>query len=305
MASFSVIVPNYNHGKFLDERIRSILSQTYQDFEIILLDDGSTDNSREILEQYRGHPSVSHMLFNEVNSGSPYHQWQRGIELASNEWIWIAESDDSAHPQFLQKCIDRMNDFPSAAMICVQSTWINESGEAWFTRQTGFEKEGCRNGESILRDYMIHENQVKNASAVVFPKKNISHEELENISRYTWCGDWALWNLLLSKGDFVFISEPLNYFRRHDKASSGLSYKQGLLYKEGLPLSLHYQDKSNAGILTRLKALFTWSGHLYHQYKSPKRKAGLFLFAPLYYCVLMHLALPVIALWHLYKKLFR
>ncbi len=69
MPTVSVIVPNYNHASFLKQRINSILEQTYQDFELILLDDCSTDNSREILEQYRSNPHVSHIAHNEINSG--------------------------------------------------------------------------------------------------------------------------------------------------------------------------------------------------------------------------------------------
>ena len=66
----SVIVPNYNHASFLKQRIDSILNQTFQDFELIILDDCSTDNSREIIETYRNHLKVSHIIYNTENSGS-------------------------------------------------------------------------------------------------------------------------------------------------------------------------------------------------------------------------------------------
>src|SRR6185312_2167115 len=102
MPIVSVIVPNYNHAKFLDQRIDSIINQTYQQFELIILDDCSTDNSREIIEQYRMHPKVSKIVFNEVNSGSPFEQWEKGIGLATGEYIWIAESDDYADERFIE-----------------------------------------------------------------------------------------------------------------------------------------------------------------------------------------------------------
>ena len=86
----SVIIPNYCHARYLKERIESILAQSYQDFELIILDDCSTDNSREIIEQYRSNPRVKHIVYNEQNSGSPFVQWQRGFTLASGEYIWIA-----------------------------------------------------------------------------------------------------------------------------------------------------------------------------------------------------------------------
>ena len=77
MIRFSVIVPNYNHGAFLEERIQSILNQTYPHYELILLDDASSDSSRSMIESYRSHPRVKAIDINTVNSGSVFLQWQK------------------------------------------------------------------------------------------------------------------------------------------------------------------------------------------------------------------------------------
>ncbi len=68
----SVILPNYNHAKYLPQRIESILNQTYQNFELIILDDCSSDNSREVIERYKDNPRISKIIFNEKNSGSRF-----------------------------------------------------------------------------------------------------------------------------------------------------------------------------------------------------------------------------------------
>lgn len=70
----SVIIPNYNHALFLKQRIDTVLNQTFQDFEVIILDDCSTDSSREIIEQYRGHSKISNIIFNDKNSGGVFKQ---------------------------------------------------------------------------------------------------------------------------------------------------------------------------------------------------------------------------------------
>ena len=101
----SVIVPSYNHAQYLEARIESILNQEFEDFEVILLDDLSPDHSAEILERYRNHPKVSHCIINEKNSGSTFFQWNKGIQLAKGELIWIAESDDIAAPKFLEELV--------------------------------------------------------------------------------------------------------------------------------------------------------------------------------------------------------
>jgi glycosyltransferase involved in cell wall biosynthesis len=77
----SIIVPNYNHARFLRQGLDSILHQTFQDFELILLDDCSMDNSRAILAEYRWDPRIQ-MQFNEENSGSTFKQWNKGVKLA-------------------------------------------------------------------------------------------------------------------------------------------------------------------------------------------------------------------------------
>ena len=106
----SVILPNYNHAKYLDERIQSILNQTYCNFELIILDDCSPDNgaSKAVIERYRGNAHISHIIYNERNGGLTFQQWHKGIELARGNLIWIAESDDKCHRQIQAGLMDRM-----------------------------------------------------------------------------------------------------------------------------------------------------------------------------------------------------
>jgi glycosyltransferase involved in cell wall biosynthesis len=96
MINFSVIIPNYNHAEFLEQRIDSVLKQSLPPYEVIILDDGSTDQSARILESYANHPLISRIILNNKNSGSPFIQWAKGIRMATAGWIWIAESDDVA-----------------------------------------------------------------------------------------------------------------------------------------------------------------------------------------------------------------
>ena len=120
MVKISVVIPNYNHSRFLSKRIESVLKQTFQDFELILLDDGSTDNSRSILSGYADDPRVR-IKFNEVNSGNPFKQWNQGVNLACGEYVWIAESDDYANEQLLGKLAACLDAQPSAAFAYCRS----------------------------------------------------------------------------------------------------------------------------------------------------------------------------------------
>ncbi|MFQ8758023.1 MAG: glycosyltransferase family 2 protein [Alistipes putredinis] len=99
------------------QRIESILQQTFQDFELILLDDCSTDGSREILERYRNHPKVSGIFYNERNSGSPFKQWKKGLSKATGDYVWIAESDDFSSPCFLERCVRILDTRPDCSIV--------------------------------------------------------------------------------------------------------------------------------------------------------------------------------------------
>jgi cellulose synthase/poly-beta-1,6-N-acetylglucosamine synthase-like glycosyltransferase len=92
MPKVSVIIPNYNHARYLRQRIESVVGQTYQDFEVILLDDCSTDESRSIIDEYARDPRVR-IEFNQKNSGNTFKQWNKGVKLARGEYVWVAESD--------------------------------------------------------------------------------------------------------------------------------------------------------------------------------------------------------------------
>ena len=124
----SVIVPNYNHARFLDERMESILGQTYQNFEVIILDDVSTDNSREVIEKYRNDPRVSQIVYNDENSGSPFKQWNKGFRLAEGELVWIAESDDSCERMMLERLVHCFEEYPDLSYAFAHSVSVDENG---------------------------------------------------------------------------------------------------------------------------------------------------------------------------------
>ncbi|MEX1239155.1 MAG: glycosyltransferase [Cyclobacteriaceae bacterium] len=219
MPEVSVILPNYNHAKYLPERINSILRQTFRDFELIILDDCSMDNSREIIETFRGEPRITHLIYNEENSGTTFKQWNKGIALASSGYIWVAESDDRCEPDFLEKAVEKMKAHPSAGIVYAQSTEVDEvnggkflsfSQHPRFSNQ--FNASYFNVGVNEIRDKLIYENTIPNASGVLF-KKEIYYACGGADESMRLCGDWMLWSKMLSISDVYFIAEPLNYFR--------------------------------------------------------------------------------------------
>ena len=219
----SVIIPCYNHADYLEARIESVLNQTYKKFEIIILDDCSNDNTAEILTQYAKHPLVKHCIFNKENSGSTFHQWNKGIALAQGDLIWIAESDDVAHEDFLKIMVQQFEHNDNLRLAYSQSYRMNAQGELTGTWKTHtddidvqqFEHSFSMCGLDFIKRYFKEKNIIPNASAVVFKKSSFYDMGAAN-PELKYIGDWDLWYRLLSQGDIYYHHECLNYFRYHD-----------------------------------------------------------------------------------------
>ena len=222
----SIIVPNYNHAKFLKQRLDSVFNQTVQGFEVILLDDASTDDSVSILEAYKDHPKVSHLICNVINSGSPFKQWQKGINLAKGDFIWIAESDDYCELNFLETLLLLLE--PHIGVYYAQTKDVDEKNKEVYNRinytkvfkPNIWETNFWLKGKDFVAKYFLVKNVMPNASAVIF-KRGLLHPQVfnDNLMQMRMCGDWLFWVKLCKQTNIKFCSTTLNYFRHH-KASS-------------------------------------------------------------------------------------
>lgn len=233
----SVIIPNYNHAQYLNQRIDSVLNQTYQNFEIIILDDCSKDNSREIINAYKNNNKITHIIYNKNNSGSTFKQWEKGISLAKGEYIWIAESDDCADISFLEKIMHSFSTYKSNVCFS-QSKLIDENNDVLSEKLQILEGSTSLYKEFLLNK-LLYGNSIYNASMVVFEKEYVSQTIWNDISKLKFCGDWLFWVQVISRSQGIIseVKEPLNYFRVHSSNVSGKSEVRGLTFLEGFPIS--------------------------------------------------------------------
>lgn len=225
----SVIIPNYNHAPYLKQRIESILSQTWHDFEIIILDDCSTDNSRQVIENYRNHPKVSKVLYSETNGGIAFKQWQKGIELAKGEWVWIAESDDWCENNFLETLINGIKS--TTAIAVAQSVVISFKGKILWESHADYLERSIAGTDFVNNKMLLDNFGIPNASMCIF-KKNLYFNIDKEFTSYKFCGDLLFWILIALQGEVFVSGKYLNYFRKHDKDVSGPAYRNGLHYLE-------------------------------------------------------------------------
>jgi len=221
MAKVSVIVPNYNHSAFLKQRLDSIYEQAYKDFEVILLDDCSKDDSLQILESYANKPNTI-FVPNSENSGSVFRQWCKGVELSAAEYIWIAESDDFASPFFLQRLVKVMDENPDVGLAYSQSWLVDIQGNilcdaTCWTNDLDLERwkqEYVNSGINEISKFLVHKNTLPNASAILIRRSALERSGGVITEYFRLCGDWLQWIKILGVSDIAFVPECLNYWRQ-------------------------------------------------------------------------------------------
>lgn len=218
------MVPNYNHARFLPQRLESILGQTVRDLDVTIIDDASSDNSLEILREYEKDPRVR-LIVNPTNSGNTFKNWNAGARASSGEFLWIAESDDYADARFLETLVARMERAPSVGLAYCRSFMIGDRGDILGTddelNEKYFAKHWAEDYQAIGKDeivnFLVFRNTIPNASAVVMRR-----EYFERIGfaaeDFTLAGDWHTWVRLLQVSDISYYAKPLNYFRCHESS---------------------------------------------------------------------------------------
>jgi len=126
--SLSVVIPNYNHAKFLPEALHAILGQSFRPIEIIIIDDCSTDNSVEVIESFMRQESIIRLYRNERNMGVNY-SLNRGMNLSSGEYIVFPGADDRICPGFFEKSMTLLAQYPEAGLCSTLQQQIGPNGE--------------------------------------------------------------------------------------------------------------------------------------------------------------------------------
>lgn len=228
----SIIVPNYNHSKYLVQRIDSILDQTYQNFELILLDDCSLDDSRDILSSYSDDRRVSHVVFNEQNGGTPFKQWKKGISLSSGSWVWIAESDDWAEKDFLERMIRQAQIHPDCGLISSVPRYVDDEGNNWSADVDGSATYYV--GKEFIRRELLYGNKFVNVSALIFKRYLFESVDFEKFIDFHLCGDWMFYVLMARQTNVLEYREVISNYRIHVGNTSGWAESAGLTFLEGV-----------------------------------------------------------------------
>lgn len=207
MPKVSVIIPTYNREQFIVETINSVLNQTYKDFEIIVVDDGSTDNTKSKLEQFKSKIK----LIEQKNSERAIAR-NNGVKNSTGQYVAFLDSDDIWIKNKLEKQVEILNSKPEVILTYGQCLRINEDG-----RKIKTAKRQLRGFSGNVYERLLMRN------FVVSPTPMIKREFFEKTSgfqtKYIPYEDWEFWIRFSLLGKFHFIDKPLAYYRIHSTQS--------------------------------------------------------------------------------------
>ena len=249
----SVIIPNYNYSLYLYQRIYSILSQNYKIYELIILDDASTDNSRvlidEIVDILKPYMNIK-KIYNKKNSGRAFIQWQKGFDEAKGDYVWIAEADDYCNKKFLKTVINPIKKNKEVVISYCDTKFVNSNGnimlntiskEIDIQKSKHFDKNYIIDGKEEFNKYTYLNCTIANVSGAIIKKMDYSKEFALAIN-YKQAGDWIFYASIMQNGYIAYNKNSLNYYRVHDKNVSTITKKNDHL-NEIKSIHSYYRNK--------------------------------------------------------------
>lgn len=216
----SVITTSYNYAEYIEETINSVINQSYQDWELIIVDDGSSDNSVEIIKAYCEKDSRIKLFQhrNGKNKGLK-DSLLLGIENATGDWIAFLESDDFFAPDNLLKKIEIAEKYPEVKLIFNKVQFL-PTADSTKNRQLVFEKTQKKLSKMNFPKNMFYDFYLKN-KILTFSCVMVEAEALKRTDFNAPVDsflDWWLWIHLAHKNNFYYIDEELSSWRLHDKS---------------------------------------------------------------------------------------
>lgn len=252
MPLVSVIMPSYNHEKFISEAIESVLNQTYRDIELIIIDDASKDKSKEIIKAYKEKDSRIRAIFHNENKGIA-RTMNEAIEKASRKFLALFSSDDVWVKDKLKKQIKILQKNENCIVWSegiIIDTRSNPTGEL-FTQRYGDYK---RKKSGSIFEELLKGNYICGQS-VIFKRENIKNIKFDEKLKYL--NDYKFMVDLARRYEFYFIPEPLAMYRIHGENTINLEREN--CFKEDIIIRKYFLQEYANEIQTKTKASISFT----------------------------------------------
>lgn len=208
----SIIMAAYNAEKTIEQAINSVLNQTYPNFELLVMNDCSTDETPKLVAGIAEKDSRVRLITNRKNSGVSYTR-KHGLEEAKGAWIAILDSDDAWAPEKLEKQIERQRE-TNADLLFTGSAFMDSDGQPinWYLHAP----------KTVTYRQLLKQNVLSNSSALVRKELYVKHYAEDDEMHE----DFAIWLGILKEGKMAYgVDEPLLIYRIAKSSKSGNKLK--------------------------------------------------------------------------------
>lgn len=267
----SVCIPTYDYGRYLTEAVDSVLRQNYDDFELLVIDDCSRDDTNEIMQGFARQDSRIRYLRNPENLGM-VKNWNRCLDEAKGEYVKFLFGDDLlVSPDVLARMASVLDAVPSVTLVGSARRIIDEQStqcDVW----SFFDRDGIYDGAEIITASLIRQfNPIGEPSAVMFRKSEAGRGFN---GTYRQIVDLDMWFHLLEKGHYAHFSEPLCAFRIHDEQQTAKNAKTQAFDNDFFSLSGEYLDKPYIALSAFDRGYFHYD-RFYRFWKMYKKKGAI------------------------------
>lgn len=235
----SVLIPAYNYARYLPEAIDSVLAQSYQDFELIIVDNCSTDNTIEVLEKYVLKDSRVKIHVNKTNIGM-YRNYNQALLLANGDYIKFLNADDTFHPNLLEEFMKAFQSNPSVSLVTSHRKLFGNSNDVLKSNFKGLVK-----AEDALIEAIRGGNWIGEPTTVMFKKENLTLGFFD--TSLLMFADYDMWLRQIQVGDVYVVDKVLSYFREH--SDQGTVYLNNTIDKR-VHFQLQFDEYRRFVILT-------------------------------------------------------
>lgn len=265
-ALVSVCIPTYNNAEYIEETIRCILNQTYQNIEVIVVDDQSKDNTVEVVKAISD--DRIKLYVNEKNLGMSGN-WNRCMELCSGEYIKLICADDLIHESLIEKEVAVMEQYPDVMLVQSDTQFVdkNGKGKGYYKR---YYKKGVVDGIKASR-FSVYTRNYLGAPLANLVRRSAYETYGGFDSSFVYIIDYDFYMTIANHSKIYIIHEPLNYFRiRYDsntgqvmgggKEEAYIAEHRKLIEKHAEELGLSH---SQVELSVTIRRLMSFLGNIY------------------------------------------
>jgi len=235
----SVVVTTYNHAAYIEQALDSVLSQSMTDLEVIVVDDGSTDDTPSRLEPYANHPAVT--LVRQANAGIAQSR-NTGVRHARGTWVAFLDGDDLWHPDKLAVQVAAMQQHPTCGLVAVNGRQFDPSGQILMTSLLLFDPHvpAAQAGVCVFDAYraLLDRNIIMTVSQVMVPR-SVLQEIGPSDPDIVRASDYDLYLRISERYAFCLVDQPLMSWRYLSSSASGPLEERTRRYVDDYARTLH------------------------------------------------------------------